>query len=134
MMPTASAVLSDIVDIARNIVTGAGTRIPILGLRSAPVKPAAILPMREIQTPYYFRFSAADQPGVLSRISGILGDCGISIKIVHQKGRRTNGSVPVVMITHLAKEEHARKALEGIRALDSILDEPVVIRIEDNEY
>lgn len=134
MMPTASAVLSDIVDIARNLAAGARTRIPILGLETATVKPASILPIREIHTPYYFRFSAADQPGVLSRISGILGDCGISIKIVHQKGRRTNGSVPVVMITHLAKEEHAQKALQGISALDSILDKPVVIRIEDNEY
>lgn len=133
MMPTASAILSDIVDIARNMLMGGRTRVPILGLCNEAAKPIPIMPVKEINTPYYFRFSAADQPGVLSRISGILGDFGISIKSVHQKGRRSNGSVPVVMTTHLAKEEHAQQALKGIAELDSILATPMVIRIEDND-
>jgi homoserine dehydrogenase len=133
MMPTASAVVGDIADIARNIISGTRQRMPILGCPESNIKTIPILPMKEISTPYYFRFEAADEPGVLSRISGILGDCGISIKIVHQKGRRSNGSVPVVMITHHAKEESAQKALKQIAALDSIMDEPVVIRIENND-
>lgn len=133
MMPTGSAVVSDIADIARNILSGTRRRMPILGCSESSIKAIPVLPIQEISTPYYFRFEAADQPGVLSRISGILGDCGISIKIVHQKGRRSNGSVPVVMITHHAKEENAQKALKQIAALDSIMNEPVVIRIENND-
>jgi homoserine dehydrogenase len=133
MMPTASAVVGDIADITRNIISGTQQRMPILGCPESNIKTIPVLPMKEISTPYYFRFEAADEPGVLSRISGILGDCGISIKIVHQKGRRSNGSVPVVMITHHAREESAQKALKQIAALDSIMDEPVVIRIENND-
>lgn len=133
MMPTGSAVVSDIADIARNIISGTNRRVPTMGYPEANIRTIPIQPLTEISTPYYFRFEAADQPGVLSRISGILGDCGISIKIVHQKGRRSNGSVPIVMITHLAREENAQKALKKIAALDSIMAEPVVIRIEDND-
>lgn len=87
--------------------------------------------MEETRVHYYFRFSALDRPGVLSKISGILGDYDISIKSVHQKGRRTNGSVPIVMLTHLAKEADVRKALSDIYDLDVVGDPPVLIRIED---
>lgn len=131
MMPTASAVVSDISDIVRNIMTGASHRVPILGYPEANIRKIPLLCLKEINTPYYFRFEAADQPGVLSKISGILGECGISIKIVHQKGRQSNGSVPIVMITHVAKEENAQKALKKIAALDSTMNPPVVIRIEE---
>lgn len=133
MMPTGSAVISDIADISRNIITGAGRRVPILGYPETNIRPIPVLPLSQISTPYYFRFEAADQPGVLSKVSGILGECGISIKIVHQKGRRSNGTVPIVMITHLAKEENAQKALKEISTLDSIMDQPVVIRIEETD-
>ena len=131
MMPTASAVVADIGDIARNILVGTNQRVPILGALETSIRPISIRAMREIETPYYIRFEAADRPGVLSRISGILGDNGISIKTVHQKGRRSNGTVPIVMITHLAGEAHTIKALEAISALDAIKDTPVVIRIEE---
>jgi homoserine dehydrogenase len=70
---------------------------------------------------------------VLSKISGILGTHGISIQSVHQKGRKSTGAVPVVMLTHLAKEANVKKALAEIRALDDVGDEPVLIRIEDEE-
>ncbi len=132
MMPTASAVVSDISDIARNIIVGTKRRVPILGCPESNIKIIPILPVKEIHTCYYVRFAAADQPGVLSKISGILGDFGISIKIVHQKGKRSNGYVPIVMITHLAKEEHAQKALQDISSLGTIMDDPVVIRIEED--
>jgi homoserine dehydrogenase len=68
---------------------------------------------------------------VLSKIAGILGNHEISIKSVHQKGRKNNGAVPVVMLTHQAREADVRQALEEIRALDMVGDDPVVIRIED---
>jgi homoserine dehydrogenase len=131
MMPTASAVLSDIADIARNIISGITRRVPILGYPEDNVRPIPILPMKELYTRYYLRFEALDHPGVLSKISGILGENHISIESVHQKGQKKNGNVPVVMITHTAKEEWVQKALQKIAQTDSVVGEPIVIRIEE---
>ncbi|MDD9304518.1 MAG: homoserine dehydrogenase [Desulfobacter sp.] len=133
MMPTASAVLSDIADIARNIIAGTTRRVPILGYPEDNIKKIPILPMAELFTRYYLRFEAQDHPGVLAKISGILGENKISIKSVHQKGRQANGKVPVVMITHMAKERWVQFALSLIRASDSVVGDPIVIRIEDDE-
>lgn len=131
MMPTASAVLSDIADIARNIISNTKRRVPILGYPEDNIKEIPVLPIEELFTRYYMRFEAQDHPGVLAKISGILGDNKISIKSVHQKGRNSNGKVPVVMITHKAKEAWIRKALEGISKSESVIGRPVVIRIEE---
>ena len=70
---------------------------------------------------------------MLSKISGILGNYDISIQSVHQKGRKTNGSVPVVMLTHLVREADVKQALKEISALEVVSDKPVLIRIEDEE-
>jgi homoserine dehydrogenase len=70
---------------------------------------------------------------VLSKISGILGKYGISLKSVHQKGRKTNGSVPIVMLSHLCKEADVKKALDEISQLDIVSTRPALIRIEDND-
>ena len=92
------------------------------------------MPFDDIETTYYFRFSAVDQPGVLSRISGILGKCNISIASVIQKGRKQGGgAVPVVMTTHKARERNVRKALREIDRLDIVQAGTVLIRIEDEE-
>ncbi|HPA14838.1 MAG TPA: homoserine dehydrogenase [Desulfobacterales bacterium] len=131
MMPTASAVVSDIVDLARNILSGAKSRIPLLSYQMNHIRKIPIMPIDDISTHYYFRFSALDRPGVLSRISGILGDHKISIKSVHQKGRKSGGSVPIVMLTHIAREADVRKALSEIALLDIVSDRPVLIRIEN---
>ena len=133
MMPTASAVISDIVDIARNILCGTARRVPPLSYQRENIRNIAILPIDDLVTHYYFRFSALDRPGVLSTISGILGKYNISIQSVHQKGRKTNGSVPVVMLSHLVKEADVKQALSEISALDVVSDGPVLIRIEDDE-
>ena len=133
MMPTASAVISDIVDIARNILCGTTRRVPPLSYQRENIRKIPILPIDDLVTHYYFRFSALDQPGVLSTISGVLGKYDISIQSVHQKGRKTNGAVPVVMLSHLVKEADVKKALSEISALDVVADEPVLIRIEDDE-
>jgi len=133
MMPTASAVVSDIVDIARNILCGTARRVPPLSYQRENIRKIPILPIDDLVTHYYFRFSALDRPGVLSTISGILGKYDISIQSVHQKGRKTNGSVPLVMLSHLVKEADVKKALSEISALDVVSDEPVLIRIEDDE-
>jgi homoserine dehydrogenase len=131
MMPTASAVVGDIVDLARNLLTGSSGRVPLLSYQMNNIRKIPVIPVDEITTHYYFRFSALDRPGVLSKISGILGDYEISIKSVHQKGRKTKGSVPIVMLTHLAKEAGVKKALSEISNLDVVSDKPVLIRIED---
>ena len=133
MMPTASAVISDIVDIARNILCGTARRVPPLSYQRKNIRKIPILPIDDLVTHYYFRFAALDHPGVLSTISGILGKYDISIQSVHQKGRKTNGSVPVVMLSHLVKEADVKQALSEISALDVVSDEPVLIRIENDE-
>jgi homoserine dehydrogenase len=133
MMPTASAVISDTVDLARNILSGSVGRIPLLSLRMANIRKISVMPIDEISTHYYFRFAALDRPGVLSKISGILGKYGISLKSVHQKGRKTNGSVPIVMLSHLCKEEDVKKALDEISQLDVVSTRPALIRIEDDD-
>ena len=131
MMPTASAVLGDLADIGRNLMTGASGRVPLLSYQMKNIRPVPVLPISEIVTHYYLRFSALDRPGVLSKISGILGKNHISIKSAYQKGRKTNGSVPLVMLTHSAREADVIQALAEIESLDVVSKRPVLIRIED---
>jgi len=131
MMPTASAVVSDIVDIARNLKTAASNRIPILAYEPSHIQQMNILSMNEIHCRFYFRFTAVDTPGVLSKIAGVLGKHNISIDCVHQKGRKSKQAVPIVMLTHHAKESDVRKALSEIQALDVVWETPILIRIED---
>ena len=133
MMPTASAVVSDIVDIARNILSGSIRRVPPLSYQRESISKIPVLPIDDLVTHYYFRFAALDRPGVLSTISGILGKYDISLQSVHQKGRKTNGSVPLVMLSHRAKEADVMQALAEIRDLNVVSDEPMLIRIEDDE-
>lgn len=132
MLPTASAVLSDIADIARNIMSGAGNRLPILGYPQENIKPVPILPMDQLSTRYYLRFEAQDNPGVLAAIAGVLGQNGISLKSVHQKGRSSKGTVPIVMITHLAQEASVQVALNEIKNTESVIGDPIIIRIEED--
>jgi len=133
MMPTASAVIADIADIARNLISNGAGRLPVMGFQTAEIRSIPIMPMEDLVTHYYFRFDALDRPGVLAAISGILGKHAISIKSVQQKGRKTDGSVPVVMLTHLAREADVIQALDEIRALDVVAGKPMLIRIEDDD-
>jgi homoserine dehydrogenase len=131
MMPTASAVVSDIIDLARNHICGVPGRVPALGWESALTTRRLIKPINDLVTNYYLRFSALDQPGVLSQVSGILGKHNISIAAVIQKGREVAGTVPIVMITHEAREADARQAMAEIDALPSVSPPTVFYRIED---
>jgi homoserine dehydrogenase len=83
-----------------------------------------------VYSSYYFRFSALDKPGVLSRISGILGAHNISIKSVIQKGRRKEKAVPLVMMTHEAKEKDVTYALKEINKLSIVSGKAMYIRVE----
>jgi homoserine dehydrogenase len=131
MMPTASVVVGDIADLARNLLSGTRGRIPLLSYQMESIKKIPIMPVDDIFTNYYFRFSAVDRPGVLSKISGILGNRGISIKSVHQKGRKSIGSVPIFILTYLAKESDVKIALSEIETLDIVSNKPVLIRVEE---
>lgn len=131
MMPTASAVVSDIVDISREILKGISCLKPARSHREENGEAIILLPMDEVCTNYYFRFSAVDRPGVLSKISGLLGEKNISIAAVIQKGRRQSGAVPVVITTYRAREKDVQDALVEIDKLDVVLGKTVVIRIED---
>ena len=130
-MPTASAVVSDILDLARNLIRGVKRRVPPLGCDTALESPRVIKPIDEVVTNYYIRFAALDRPGVLSQISGILGQHNISIAAVIQKGREVKGAVPIVMITHEAKEANTRQALREIDQLPVVSPPAVFYRIED---
>ncbi len=131
-MPTGSAVVADVVDVARNLAGGTIGRVASLGLPYDMLKPLKRRPMDSLTACYYFRFSVVDRPKVLARISGILGDMDISIASVVQKGRGSrDSSVSVVMLTHEAHEVKVREALKRIDSLDVISGETMVIRIED---
>ncbi|MEN6317232.1 MAG: homoserine dehydrogenase [Syntrophaceae bacterium] len=131
MMPTASAVIGDVIDISRNILKGVAGRVPARSLSENVIDDIVLMSFDDIFTNYYFRCSALDRPGVLSKISGILGENNISIAAVIQKGRQPAGPVPIVMTTHKAKELNVRKAIKEIDQLDIIHGKTVVIRIED---
>ncbi len=128
--PTASAVVADIIDLSRRIHSGVGGFPPPLSHVKPSASPVQIKPINEHQGPYYFRFSAVDRPGVLSKLSGILGENDISIYSVIQKGRNLNGSVPVVILTHEAREQDVQNALSTITRLEVLTDTPVMIRVE----
>jgi homoserine dehydrogenase len=127
-MPTASAVVSDIVEIARRIAHG----LPSLALELPSVAPAPLplTPMEAIRCCYYLRVTAQDKPGVLSRVAGILGENDISISNVIQKGRGTREAVPVVMLTHEARERDMRAALAKIDRLRDVAATTMMIRVE----
>jgi len=128
--PTGSAVVSDLLDIARNQIKGITRRVSPLSFARPPAKELTLKPMDQVTSEYYFRFAAVDRPGVLSKISGILGQNNISIASVIQKGREAHGSVPVVMLTHEAREDDVRKSLKLIDELDVVTERTVLYRVE----
>jgi homoserine dehydrogenase len=127
---TGSAVVSDLMHLARQIRSGVKNLMPPLAHVRPERSEISIQPIEELRCSYYFRFSAVDRPGVLSKISGILGENDISIYSVIQKGREVDGSVPVVMLTHEAKERSVVRALSQMEQLQVLTDKTVTIRVE----
>ena len=130
-MPTGSAVVGDIMDIARQILIEPSRKLP--AAEPGDASPVELQSMDSITSLYYFRFMALDQPGVLSQISGILGRHRISIAQMIQRGRKAGGSVPLVIMTHMARERDIQTALVEIKALSCITEEPILIRVEGDE-
>jgi len=129
-MPTGSAVVSDIVNIAKDISKNATKMIAVSAKTTKDIR---IKKMDDVISMYYFRFSALDRPGVLSKISGILGNYDISIASVIQKGRKAEESVPLVVLTHKAKEKDVRQAIKEIDQLPVVMNKTVFIRVEGKE-
>ena len=127
---TGSAVVSDIISIVRQIGQGVKSFMPPLAHHKQTQDELVIQSIESLSSPYYFRFSAIDNPGVLSRIAGVLGENGISIASVIQKKRQVNRSVPVVMLTHEALEANVIKALSKLDHLDVLTDKTMMIRVE----
>lgn len=127
---TASAVVGDIVELARNVLQERAGRVPPRAYQEGALVPAELKPIEEVKTHYYLRFTALDKPGVLSKISGILGDCNISVESVVQKGRDAGQAVPLVMLTHEACEADVRRALGEVGTLNITLGAPALIRVE----
>jgi len=129
MMPTASAVVSDIVQIAKNItLDNLHSSLPRLYQEE---NSSSLIPMSDVITKYYLRFQVEDRPGVLGQIAGSLGRNNISIESVIQKGRQLEGGdVPVVIMTHEARERDLLLALREINAFPSVKSKSVFIRIE----
>ena len=127
-LPTASAIWSDTLEIARRIAHG----IPALALElpTAGTVALPLRPMSSVRSGYYLRVMAQDRPGVLSRITGILGDHSISIASMIQKGRGPAEAVPVVMMTHEATERDIRAALTEIDRLAVVAFPTTLIRVE----
>ncbi|MDD5724003.1 MAG: homoserine dehydrogenase [Syntrophales bacterium] len=135
MMPTASAVVGDLIDISRDIMAGTWRRVPLRSYKKDQIEDIDLLPIDDVLTNYYFRFSAVDRPGVLSKISGILGKYDISLSSVIQKENNLDRDtgVPIVVTTYKAREKNVRMALEEIdNTLEGVvLGKTILIRIED---
>jgi len=127
-MPTTSSICSDIVEIGRRLVAGQPAIPQDLPIMSKD--PLKLKLMENVQSAYYLCVSVLDQPAVLAQITGILGRYKISISSVIQKGRHHAKAVPVVMMTHLAREGSMQKALKEIDALEVVVDDTRMIRVE----
>jgi homoserine dehydrogenase len=122
--PTASAVVADIVDIAR------GRFSPTFGIPAEKLERAERASMSRHEGPYYVRFMVVDRPGVFAEIAGALADHNVSMESVLQRRRAPGEAVPVVLTTHDAVEESMRGTLDTIASLNSVVEPPTLIRIE----
>jgi homoserine dehydrogenase len=122
--PTASAVVADLIDIARNRLT------PVWGAAFAALSNAPSVPMSMHVGPYYLRLMVVDRPGVIADVTAVLRDLGVSLESMLQRGRSPGEAVPVVLVTHETQESAMVAALERIAALDAVLETPTLIRIE----
>ncbi len=132
-MPTGSAVVSDVIAIGRNILTGGVGRVPAASFQQEQRLPLRMKSMEDIDSLYYLRFMVVDRPGVLAQIAGDLGRYGISISSVLQQGHREGQTVPVVIKTHMAKERDVQTALREINQKPFVSEPATLIRVEGTD-
>ena len=130
--PTASAVVADLVDVARTMTADPEHRVPHLAFQPDRLSDIAILPMAEVETAYYLRLRVVDKPGVLADITRILADLGISIDAMVQKEpREGEAHVNIIMLTHSTIEKHVNTAITKIEALPVVDGKVTRIRLEE---
>jgi homoserine dehydrogenase len=129
MMPTASAVVSDVIEVCRNILQNRHGRIPGWGVQKGRHRELPLRPMAETSSRYFLKFLAKDRPGVLGRIASILGTHGISLSDVKQSGANVDGAVPIVMLSHEADEGAVQRALDEIGGLDNTIGRGRLLRV-----
>ena len=129
--PTASSVVADIIDVARTMDSSPDSWVPALGIKTDAVEPRVILDIQDIETSFYMRFSALDKPGVLSNITKIMADAGISIEAIVQKEQpATEEYVDVIILTDVTYEKSLDAAVENIEQLETVRDTVNFIRVE----
>jgi homoserine dehydrogenase len=130
-LPTASSVVADLVDVVRALTTDPKNRVPHLAFQPDELADTPILPMDEVETAYYLRMTALDEPGVMARIASILGEQGISIEAIQQKEPGEGDThVPLVMLTHRVREGQMNEAIARIEGLGSVQGAVMRIRME----
>jgi homoserine dehydrogenase len=130
-LPTGSAVVGDVVEIARNILFDIGERVPAGSFQYKEIRSIPLKDISEIESEYFLRFTVLDKPGVLSKIAGILGNHSISIESMIQRGRAGKGEgVPLVMMCHKSSEKNIQSALKEIEELDMVCEKANLIRVE----
>jgi homoserine dehydrogenase len=129
--PTASAVVADIIDVARTITTDAQNRVPHLAFQPDQIVDIPILPITEIETAYYLRMRVDDRPGVMAEITRIMGDKDISIEAILQKEPESGVTrATIIMLTQKIREQQMVDAIEAITTLDAVHGEVHRIRVE----
>ena len=131
--PTASAVIADLVDLARlNASSGQTTSVPMLSFQPEHLQDLAVLPIADCETGFYIRLRVLDQPGVLADITRVLADGGISIDAFVQRAPQHGvQQAEVVLLTHRCIERNLRLAISRMVQLPSVLNEPITLRVED---
>ena len=122
--PTASAVVADLIDIAR------GSNVPVWGAARRQLSERPALPISQHHGAYFMRLMVVDQPGVLADVTAILRDHGVSLESMLQHGRKPGEAVPIVLVTHETSEAAMGKAVARIAKLEAVLERPALIRIE----
>lgn len=129
--PTASAVVADIVDVARTLTADPKNRVPHLAFQFSHLSEEPILDIADVTTAFYLRLQVRDNPGVLAQITGALGQHGISIEsIVQERAKGPHDSVPVIILTGQVKEAEMNRALAEIQSLDAVQQPAVKVRVE----
>ena len=130
-LPTASAVVADLVDVVRALTTDPNNRVPHLAFQPDELSDTPVLAMEQVETAYYLRLTALDEPGVMARIASILGEHGISIEAIAQKEPGEGETrVPLVMLTRRVLEGEMNRAIAEIEALPSVEGAVRRIRLE----